>query len=160
MGRGLPKKYAKMGFAKGWKEYRKVHKGGTTKRKVVGVKKMTRRRRRYTRKRRRRAKPKIPLEVAVALGAIPFTPSWDGAKSLLGDAQAGDFEGIARQLKCGFLGFTPDGKIDILGTLNPFDENRARYVKMLIIAGILSKVRKSLVKIPFKKVPLIGKYIS
>lgn len=25
MGRGLPKKYAKMGFKKGWREYKKVH---------------------------------------------------------------------------------------------------------------------------------------
>jgi len=46
MGRGLPKKYAKMGFVEGWKAYkasktkRKLNKRRTTKTKVLGVKRM------------------------------------------------------------------------------------------------------------------------
>jgi len=158
---GLPKKYARMGFKKGWKAFKASKK--TIKRKTRKVRNMPRRKRR--RRRRvfraiRRRKPKIPLEVAIALGAIPFTPSWTGAKSLVGDAQARDFEGLARQLKCGFLGFSPEGNLDLMGALNPFEPNRARYIKMLIAAGIMSKIRKKMVKIPFEKIPLIGRYIS
>jgi len=171
MGKGLPAKYARMGFSKGWREYKadlrkgKVNKRRTTKRKVVGVKRMARRkyRRRYTPRRFRRAKPKIPLEVAVALGAIPFTPPTQGFSSIFESAQNGDFIGVADALKSGFLGMdggrgTPN--FDLFRALNPFDFGSARYVKMLIAAGIISKVRKSVVKVPFKKIPFIGKYIS
>ena len=35
---GLPKKYAKMGFKKGWKAYRAAKRGGTTKRKAAAPK--------------------------------------------------------------------------------------------------------------------------
>lgn len=45
----LPKKYAKMGFKKGWREYKRNRKAGTAKRKV---KPTVRRRRKVSRKRR------------------------------------------------------------------------------------------------------------
>ena len=48
--KGLPKKYAKMGFKKGWREYRKIR-ANPVKRKSRGVK-MARRRRSYTRARK------------------------------------------------------------------------------------------------------------
>ena len=173
--RGLPAKYARMGFAKGWKAYRKdypykkslytvgaykkTYKGRTTKRKVVGVKKVARKRR-YSRKKYRRKKPKIPLETMVALGAIPFTPAKNGWATPLACAQDRHWEGIGENLKQGFLGINTDGSFDLFSTLNPFDMNSARYTKMLIMSGVISKFRKKLVRIPFDKVPLIGKYIS
>lgn len=167
MGRGLPSKYAKMGFSKGWKAYKKtkVNKGRTTKRKVVGGKKKMakRRRRRYTSKRRRRYSPKIPMEVAVAGISIPFTPAESGWNSPLDYAMNKDFEGLAASLRSGFLGMkggrTSTG-IDFFGLLNPFDMDTARYTKMLIAAGVVSRIRKTFIRIPFKKVPFIGKYIS
>ena len=157
--RGLPAKYAKMGFAKGWREYRKVHKRPTTKRKVVGIKKVTRKRR-YSRRKYRRKKSKIPLETMIALGAIPFTPAANGWGSPFTDIQAGNINGVGNNLKLGFLGIDDQGRFDIAKLLNPFDMNYGRYTKMLIYSGVISKLRKSLVRIPFDKVPLIGKYIS
>jgi len=159
--RGLPAKYAKMGFAKGWREYKKTYKGRTTKRKVVGVKKVARKRRYTRRAKYRRKKRKIPLETIVALGAIPFTPSWTGGRSLIEYAQTGDYSRVGETLAHGFLGFAPStGKFPIMNVLNPFDMGYARFTKMLIWSGVMSKIRKSVVRIPFDKVPLIGKYIS
>lgn len=160
MGRGLPKKYAKMGFSKGWREYKKskTYKGRTPKRKIVGVKKVAKRR--YRRKRYRRKKRKMPLEIAVALGAIPFTSAADGYASPVEAVQAGDLKGLGDNLKRGFLGIDHTGRFNLAGLLNPFDMNEGRYVKMLIAAGIISKIRKSVIRIPFDKVPLVGKYIS
>jgi len=166
MGRGLPAKYAKMGFAKGWKEYRKVNKGRTTKRKVVGVKKLVKRKRRRrpgrVRAYFRRKKPKIPLEVAIALGVTPLTPAESyGMNSIVTNVQQADWEGVRNNLVSGFLGMDwSTGNIDLVRLLNPFDMERGRYVKMLIAAGVIGKIRKRLVKIPFDKIPFVGRYIS
>jgi len=163
--RGLPKSYAKMGFKKGWKAYkasktgRKLNKRRTTKRKVVGVKSMAKRRRRYTRTRARRAKRKIPLETAVALVAVPFTPAWPGGQNLIQYAQRGNYKMVGEVLTHGFLGLH-EGGFDIMKSLNPFDMNYARFSKMLFWSGIMARIRKKAVKIPFEKVPIIGRYIS
>jgi len=165
--RGLPKSYAKMGFVEGWKAYkaskvkRKLNKRRTTKRKVVGVKRLVRRRR-YSKKRTRR-QAKIPLEVAIAGLSIPFTGAASGFASPVECVQKQDFTGLADNLKVGFLGFKPArnaSEFDLFRALNPFDMQVGRYYKMLIVAGLISKLRKRLVRIPFKKVPLIGRYIS
>ena len=42
--KGLPKKYAKMGFKKGWREYKKSKRGGSTKRRTSTRTKSTRKR--------------------------------------------------------------------------------------------------------------------
>ena len=52
---GLPKKYAKMGFKKGWAAYKKAKKGGATKRKPSKGKSSTARRRKATVARKRRS---------------------------------------------------------------------------------------------------------
>lgn len=165
MTRGLPSKYAKMGFTKGWKAFKakqKINKGRTTKRKVVKVKKVARRKR-YTKRRKKRYSPKIPLEVAIAGISVPFTPAEPGWDTPLNYAMNQDFEGLAASLRSGFLGVeggrTPAG-VNIMGLLNPLDMNTGRYLKMLVIGAVASKIRKSFVKIPFKRVPFIGKYIS
>lgn len=161
--RGLPKKYAKMGFKKGWKEYRKdhpykkVYKGG--KRSSNVRKKRMPRKRRYTPKRYRRKKRKIPLETAIALVAVPFTPAWTGGNTLIGYAQQGNYKMVGEVLTHGFLGVHEFG-FDIMKSLNPFDMDYARFSKMLFWSGVMSKIRKSVVRIPFDKVPFIGKYIS
>lgn len=58
---GLPKKYAKMGFKKGWREYRKVHKKKGTKRKTASPRSSKKRnpKRRTTKRKtqRRRSNP-------------------------------------------------------------------------------------------------------
>lgn len=165
MGRGLPKKYAKMGFAKGWREYKKTHsykkvyKGGKSSSKSV---RKTTKRRSYRKKSRRKPKHKIPLEVAVALGAIPFTPCSEWGAGIIPNIQAENPRAAAREAVHGFIGVDidyPQG-LDVFRTLNPLDFGVARYTKILIMAGIISKFRKSLVKIPMDKIPFIGKYIS
>lgn len=163
MGKGLPAKYAKMGFKKGWAAYRKAH-NKTKKRKSSKSKTKKRKYRLTKKKRRRRCKAKIPLEVAIAGVAIPITPCKDGMQTPLQYAQRGDWDGLGTSLTLGFLGFGTGRqagvKFDLFKVLNPFDMSRARYSKMLIYAGFLSKVRKKLVHIPFDRVPLIGKYLS
>jgi len=167
MARGLPKAYAKMGFKEGWKAYKeskkkgKLNKRRTTKRNVVGVKSMAKRRRRYTKKRIGRRKMKLPMETAVALVAIPFTPSYTGGPSIIESAQRGNYKQVAHDLVNGFLGLNmATGHVNIMASLNPFDFNYARYSKILFWSGVTSKIRKKAVRIPFDKVPFIGKYIS
>lgn len=109
---------------------------------------------------RTRHKRTIPLEVVVAGVAIPFTPATEGWNTPMAYVQGGDYEGAMNALKQGFLGMQPDGSMDLMRTLNPFDFNTARYTKMLIAAGLVSKVRKRLVHIPLDKIPIVGRYIS
>jgi hypothetical protein len=56
---GLPKKYAKMGFARGWREYKKVRNKGRRKGKVKMAKRKTRRT--YTRRAAPRRKKRSTL---------------------------------------------------------------------------------------------------
>lgn len=119
--------------------------------------------RRRLRRWRRRVKPKIPLEVAGAGIAIPFVPARDGWASIYDDIQSGNLQDIGNLLAMGFAGIDTTGggePLNVMNMLNPFDLNTARYTKMLIWAGIASKVRKKFVKLPMSRVPLIGKYIS
>ena len=51
-GKGLPKKYAKMGFKKGWAAFKRSRKGGTRKRTTYSKPKKTPRRRSYMAKRK------------------------------------------------------------------------------------------------------------
>lgn len=128
---------------------------------------MARRRRRKRRRRRirrwaRRRKPKIPLEVLGAGIAIPFVPPRDGWSSPFDAVQSQDWRGLGGTLAMGFAGVDTLGgePMDVFAMLNPFDMSRARYTKMLIWAGVASKIRKKFVRIPFDRVPLVGKYIS
>ena len=113
--------------------------------------------RRYFTKRRRRSAPKLPIEVAVGLIGIPFTPL--AGTSILACAQAGNWEGVANLLRLGFIGMMPDGKFDLGDCLSLTGES-ARFTKILLIAGLASKIRKRLVKIPMKKIPILGQYVS
>lgn len=99
------------------------------------------------------------MEVAVAGVAIPFTPAAEGWNSVAGLIQAGQYDQIGVTLTKGFLGMDAQG-LHIGELINPFDFNNGRYTKMLIAAGLVSKIRKKFVNIPMGKIPLIGKYIS
>ena len=71
MARGLPASYIKKyGVSKrAWSEYRKVHKRGTTKRKVRRVKTVAKRR--YVRRRvTRRRRPKRKISIIGSIGAV------------------------------------------------------------------------------------------
>jgi hypothetical protein len=116
--------------------------------------------RRYVRRIKRRiGSQKIPLEVAVAGIAGMVTPVADGWASLLDYAKNGDFVGLGKALNLTVLGINTDGKLDIAGLLNPVAP-QGRFIKTLIVAGLVHKVRTKLVKIPMKKVPILGRYIS
>jgi hypothetical protein len=99
------------------------------------------------------------LEVAIGLGAIPFTPSADGWAPLYQDAIAGNWGAVGTQLKQGFLGMEANGSLNIGAALNPFDMNHARYTKTLIYAYLISKVRRML-GLKLDRVPFIGRWIS
>jgi len=120
--------------------------------------------RRYRRKAKsyhKKARRTIPFEVVIAGGAIPFTPARDGyGRTPFQAIQGGDFEYAMRSLMDGFTPIAHDGRMDVWNYINPFNLNGGRYMKMLLYAGLASKVRKKFVKIPFNKVPIIGKYIS
>lgn len=76
---------------------------------------------------------------------------------------AGNFEYALRSLMAGFTPIRHDGTCtptDIAMFINPLNMNRGRYFKLLLYAGIASKIRKKFVKVPFEKVPFVGRYIS
>lgn len=110
--------------------------------------------------RRRVSSAKIPLEVVIAGVTIPFTAAQDGWSTPASCASSKDWEGIARSMKTGFLGMKDGDHFDPIGLINPFDFNCGRYLKMLMVGGIAHKIRTKFVKIPMKKVPLVGRYIS
>jgi hypothetical protein len=120
--------------------------------------------RRYGRRLKRRfSKAKVPFETLIAAGVIPFTPAQTGWRSdwLL----SGNLQEITNQLKSGFLGMDINtGAIDIMGALNPFEMNKARFSKMLLYASLLGMVRRKITgryTAPlFKKIPIIGRIVS
>ena len=136
------------------------------------VKKKNGRVRRYFRKVRKgyyagRTKAKIPFEVLIAGGSIPFTPAASGISSIFDSAQNGDFVGVADALKVGFLGMKParnTSEFDLMAAINPFNFESARYTKMLIYAGLIGSIRKKLsgryTNKLFAKIPLIGRWVS
>jgi len=112
--------------------------------------------------RRRVGKPKIPLEVAIAGISIPFMPpsaGWSESPASL--AMRGDLQNTGTHLAKGFLNLEPNGTINLWQTLNPTDFNGARYFKILILAGLMAKIRHRLARnVNFGKLPLVGKIIS
>lgn len=117
-------------------------------------------RRHYRRVRRYIGKQKMPLEVGVTLLGTIVTPAKTGWNSPLACMQNQDYTGVGNNIMSGFTGITPGVQPDVGKILNPFDMEFARYTKMLIIAGLVSKVRKRLVKVSFGKIPFIGGMIS
>ena len=102
----------------------------------------------------------MPIEIAIAGISIPFVPARDGYANIVDSAKIQNWNGVMDNLKSGFLGIDNNNNFDLAGLINPFDFNNGRYMKMLVAAGLVSKVRKRLVKVPFDKIPFIGRYIS
>lgn len=130
--------------------------------------KKKRSRRSYGRRFKRRvSKAKIPFEVLIAGGSIPFTPAASGFASIFDAAQSGDMTGVMDNLKVGFLGMDPArnaSNFNLMAALNPFDMEHARYSKMLIYSGLLGSIRRKFTgrytnKL-FSKIPLIGRWVS
>lgn len=135
MGRGLPKKYAKMGFAKGWKAYKakrknpykKVYKGRTTS-KSTGKRKMARRRYKKRRKRKTRTIPLAPI-----IGFFgPLLGAKYGGKGIIDHIKEGDFTNAAKDACVLTTGFDP-----VWGT---FNIQRAEALKGLLIGILVHKV--------------------
>jgi hypothetical protein len=110
---------------------------------------------------------KIPLEMVIAGASIPFTPPQDGWRSIVDElSSAGSPQdkgkNIIRYLSQGFMGFDPSNPsaFNAFAAINPFDLSSARYTKMLLYAGLISMVRKRIVHLPMKKIPILGRYIS
>lgn len=116
---------------------------------------------------RRASKAKIPFEVLIAGGSIPFTDAAPGVSSPFNRAQAGDFVGVMDALKVGFLGMNPArnaSEFNLMAALNPFDFEHARYSKMLLYAGLMGSIRRKFTgrytnKL-FSKIPLVGRWVS
>jgi hypothetical protein len=130
--------------------------------------KKKRSRRSYGRRFKRHvSKAKIPFEVLIAGGSIPFTDAASSISSIYDSARIGDFVGVADALKVGFLGMKPArnaSEFDLMAALNPFNFESARYTKMLIYAGLLGGIRKKLsgryTNKLFAKIPVIGRWVS
>ena len=120
--------------------------------------------RRYRRLKRRFSKAKVPFETLIGVGLVPFTPAEPGWRTPIECLQQGSMDGIADALKSGFLGMDRSGNIDLMRTLNPFDMNKARYTKMIILASLIGVVRRKITgryTAPlFKKIPIIGRIVS
>ena len=162
---GLPKSIIqKYGVSKkAWQVFR----GRKHQSKTRSVRSMPKKRsaRRYGRRLKRRfSKAKVPFETLIAVGTIPFTPAQSGWATPLSDLQAGKLDSVMSHMKSGFLGMDPNGNIDIMGALNPFNMERARYTKTIIYATLLGMVRRKITgryTAPlFKKIPLIGRIVS
>lgn len=107
-------------------------------------------RRRASRKKiKRKARPfKPPIEVAAAGLAIPFMPVAPQMNSIFVDAMARDFTAVGRDLCMGMIGLDPlypEG-FDLIRSLNPFDLDRSRYMKTMMLAAIQGTIRS---KLPF-----------
>lgn len=158
---GLPKALIrKYGISKkAWAVFRSGHSSSRSSVKTMAKKRVSRRWR--GRARRRFSTAKVPFEVLIAAGTIPFTPARDGWRSDW--VTSGNFQEIAAQLKMGFLGMG-DGQMDIMQTLNPLNMNVARFSKTLIYAALIGMVRRKLTgkyTAPlFKKIPFIGRFVS
>ena len=124
--------------------------------------------RRYGRRFKRRAsKAKVPFEVLIAGGSIPFTPAADGFASIYEAAQQNDITGVIDNLKVGFLGMEParnTSQFNLMAAINPLDFNHARFSKMLMYAALIGMVRRKVsgryTNKLFAKIPLIGRWVS
>jgi hypothetical protein len=113
--------------------------------------------------RRRLGGSKIPFEMLIGAGTIPFTPAADGWNTPLNYASSGDYDGLMSSMKKGFLGMNPDGRVDFLSTINPFDLGNARYTKTLIYSALIGKIRKRFVPQSSKlvsKIPVVGRWVN
>ena len=124
MGKGLPKKYAKMGFKKGWAAYKRSKKGGTKKttrkkapkRKYTKTRASTKRRKSTMARRKKRGSRKQGI-VSLAINGITLgiaaAPILMNAKEYL---FSGDYQGFANatvkdytglSMESGAVGFNP-----------------------------------------------------
>jgi hypothetical protein len=133
----------------------------------MAKRKQSRSRRYGKRFKRKASKAKIPFEVLIAGGSIPFTPAASGISSIFDSAQNGDFVGVADALKVGFLGMKParnTSEFDLMAAINPFNFESARYTKMLIYAGLIGSIRRKIsgryTNKLFAKIPLLGRWVS
>lgn len=138
------------------------------------------RRRRRAATRRRRASPRrllrafrrkpktVPIEMLAGSIAIPFLNVGDSPNySLVQRLMSGDMMGAANCFVQGFTGYDIINKRfsgNIWETLNPFNLKYAPYTKILLLTGLIGLVRKKLIgryTTPlFKKIPLIGRWVS
>lgn len=103
MGKGLPKKYAKMGFKKGWREYKKS-KGKTSKKRSSPKRKRKRSSRRYTRSSSKgnpggASTPKIGAVFRGLKAAFNYTAAAQGAYT-----ETGSIEGALRNAVARYTG--------------------------------------------------------
>ena len=158
--------------------WRWQHRRGSAK--TRSVKTMARRRRRSYprigryggRLKRRFSKAKVPFEVLIAAGTIPFTPAQSGCMTPMEALQQGNMVELMAQLKSGFLGIDIFGSSrggtvggpNIMGLLNPFDMEVGRFSKTLLYAGIIGSIRRKITgrytNPLFKKIPLIGRIVN
>lgn len=118
--------------------------------------------RRYKRKRRR---IRIPFEMIMGALAIPFSsPADNWSMSPYEWMKAGRPDEVVNHLVRGFTGYNiPDGKINVMRALNPFDLGEARYWKLLLLTGLVGTIRSKVVKSSsklFQKVPFIGRWVK
>ena len=170
MGRGLTKasiaRATKEGASNIFKRAWQIQKGG---KKTTGKRKSPPKKRSYVSRAkgagRRISRMNPPIEMLIALGVIPFTNSRPGFPSPFESAMNKNWQAVANDVKQGFLGMDETGRIDLLGALNPFDFDHAKYSKMLTAAGILGYVRKKMpwAKVQsalYRKIPFVGRRIS
>jgi hypothetical protein len=109
----------------------------------------------------------VPFEVLIGAATIPFTPAQTACMTPMEALQQGNMIELVNQLKSGFLGydiFNVDKGPDIMRMLNPFDMERGRFTKTLVIAGLIGLVRRKITgrytNPLFKKIPLIGRIVN
>jgi len=100
---GLPRKYAKMGFKKGWKAFRKAHpkRGAKASTKTKRNVKKVARRRSYSRKRRRRAKKTIPILPIAGLAA----GLWEPVSNMVADPSPENIHTSLNHIVASYSGF-------------------------------------------------------
>jgi hypothetical protein len=128
--KGLPAKYAKMGFKRGWRAYKASKRGGSAPRKVKT--KTVRRRKSYSR-RGRRASRKFTLPLAPIAGVIAgFTmapPGWEAPVTAL---MRGDMRRFGDAVLANWTFIGKDGKVDFAG--------KGIGVKATIIGLVVHKI--------------------
>lgn len=132
-----------------------------------------RRRRPSLRRLFRRRKVTIPFETLVGAASLPFISPSDAWKEGAPYNQITTYKsltGALRGLLAGFTGiciYDDSGK-NILypnwaQVINPLDFSTARYWKILLWTSLFGMLRKRLVRSSsalFKKIPLIGRWVS
>lgn len=115
---------------------------------------------------RRHKKSKPPMEMLIGAATIPFIPAFADypQNSIFTAMKQGDAHEAAKQAVKGFINMDIDsGQIDLMGLINPFDFNGARYTKVLMWSGIAGTVRKKLAPKStqlIQKIPIVGKMVS